>query len=86
MIGQHVITYETVGRLSTLLDQFCEGLSTLGVLKAMRAFPALFVHLLTYTARVSCEDVLDSLSFEENNDRIVEAHLKRFIELLPEEG
>ena len=85
IIGQHIICYDAVERVSKLLDQMCEGLANLGVLKVIRAFPDLFVHLFTYTASVSCQDVID---FGQNlgHDHVIVTHLKRFLGQLSEEG
>ncbi len=89
IIGQHIICYDAVERVSKLLDQMCEGLANLGVLKVIRAFPDLFVHLFTYTASVSCPDVIDSIDFGQNlgpSDHVIVTHLKRFLGQLSEEG
>ena len=82
MIGQEVVCYEAVGKISKLLDQIGEGLRTLEVIRVMRRFPELFVPLFTYTASISAEEVLDAVHADENmmpEDRVTMAHLNRWI-------
>lgn len=89
VIAQEVLAYEAMSRVSKLLDQFVDGLRNLGVLKAMRSFPDLFVHLFTYTANVSTEEVLDTLRCDavlEPSDAVIFNHLKRFIVEGSEDG
>ena len=58
IIGQCIITYESVERVSKSLDQLSEGLATLNFLKALRAFPDLFVGILTYTNNITTQMLL----------------------------
>ena len=52
VIGQEIMCFESVGCVSKLLDQLCDGLQQLGVLEIMKTFPHLFLPLFTYTAGV----------------------------------
>ena len=91
VIGQEVIVFDAIASVAKLLDQLCDGLRSLGVLYTMRAFPDLFVHLFTYTACVTSNEVLEAVFVDEDRDlevcdTIVMYHLKRFISESSEEG
>lgn len=88
VISQEVLSYEAVGRIARLLDQISDGLASLGVLQVMRSFPHLFVHLFTYMACVTPEDVLEAVYVHENAeiDEVVMCLLKEFISGASEEG
>lgn len=86
-VGQEIILFEPIGRVSRLLDQFSCGLESTGLLNMMRTFPDLFVHLFTYTACVSSTAVLESIYADEeesddysgNDLEIIMNHLTKFI-------
>ena len=86
IIGQCIITYESVERVSKSLDQLSEGLATLNFLKALRAFPDLFVGILTYTNNITTQDVIDTIYMREPVDDILMYHLKRYLCELSEDG
>ena len=49
---EKVHCYNYVGYIrEKLLDQFCDGLRKLGLLRVVRAFPKLFVEMFTYWKR-----------------------------------
>lgn len=82
IIAQEILSFEAVGRVSKLLDQFMDGLRTLGVLQAMCCFPEKFIHLFIYTANVSAADVLETLYYDgvlDPSDAATFNHLTRFI-------
>lgn len=81
------MSFDSVGRISKLLDQFCDGLKSLNLLPVMRAFPAVFISLFTYT-RFSSEDVKEALCFDDGFpvDSVAVSHLNDFIEDASEEG
>lgn len=91
MIGQEILCYDSVGRISKLLDQMCAGLRTLGVLEIIRAFPELFAPLLVYMASVSANNVNESIYVDESisnilpGDLVTLAHLKRWVSEASEE-
>ena len=87
-ILEEILSFEAISRISNMLDQFAEGLKTLGLLKIMRLFPKNFVHLFTYRA-ISTSDVLNCLHVPENldaGDDVTLMHLRRFITDSSEEG
>ena len=92
MIGQEVLVFDAIASVAKLLDQLCDGLRSLGVLRVMRAFPELFLHLFTYTACVTSSEVLESVYLDEEKtdvepcDTVVMSHLNRFISEATEEG
>jgi len=49
-----------------MLDQLCDGLRCLGVLKAMRCFPHLILPLFVFTGSVSTEEVLEAVYVKDN--------------------
>ena len=88
VIGQEIVYYEAVFKISKLMDQFCEGLRNAGILKAIRLFPDLFIRLLTYTGAVCTESVLQAIQVpqEEAPSEALMCHLRKFITEAPEEG
>ena len=90
VIGQEILCYVFVGRISKLLDQFSSRLCATGLLEVMKTFPEFFVHLFTYTASVSASSVLQSIYVDEGTNEddviVVMAHLKKFIADATEEG
>ena len=52
--------------MSKLLDQFCYGLQSLGVLKAIRSYPHLFLPLFVFTGNVSPADVVEAVRVEKD--------------------
>lgn len=86
IIGQCIITYESVERVSKSLDQLSEGLATLNFLKALGAFPDLFVGILTYTNNITTQDVFDTIYMQDPVDDILMYHLKRYLCELSEDG
>ena len=86
VIAQEVMCYEAVFKVSRLLDQLCEGLQNLGILEAIRTFPGIFLHLLTYTASASKEDVLDAIYVDDEDGDRKFSFLKKFIEESPEQS
>ena len=79
-------------RISKLIDQICDGLRPLGFLKAIRAFPELFVHLFTYTASISPADLLEAVYVDGDEDTLSASnaktlcHLRNFLSESPQEG
>lgn len=93
VISQEIIFYESVGRISKLLDQFCSGLHAVGLLDFMKKFPHLFVHLFTYTACACSSTVLECIYVDEETPIdyeddviVIMDHLKKFISDASEEG
>ncbi len=85
------MTFDSVGRITKLLDQLCSGLQTLCILPMMRSFPELFAPLFTYTALLSPMDVLQSLYVENEDDLtpsdvVIMGHLHKFIGEASEQG
>lgn len=74
------------------MDQICEGLRPLGLLKAIRAFPEFFIHLFTYTVSISSADLLEAVYVDEDEDTMSTSdsktlyHLKKFLSESPEDG
>jgi len=88
-ILEEILSFESIGRIAKLLDQLSDGLKNLGILRIIRTFPNIFVHLFTCTKVVSATDVLDTLKISANhnlNDSITISYLRRFISEAPEEG
>ena len=86
-IWQEIMLFDALTSVSKLLDQLSSGLSSLGVLHVMRAFPDLFVHLFTYTANVTSAEVLDALHVDnDTSDNLIMSYLHKFIENSSEEG
>lgn len=86
---EEIVLYEYVGRISKVLDQPCEGLKTLGLLRVMRAFPHIFKTLFTTTTNISSSDVLECLEIPRNlssDDTITISCLRQFICEATEEG
>ena len=86
IIGQEIISFEAVYKMSKLMDQFCDGLRSTRILNAVRAFPELFIQLLTYTGDVSSESVLEALSVDRDSPTELFEFLRRFILKAAEEG
>ena len=86
------MTNEAIYRLSSLLDQFCEGLKYCGVLQLVRAFPGVCASLFTYTGMVCSDDVLEAIYVDEHetamevDDTLVLSFLQRFIRDADESG
>ena len=84
--------FESVGRISKLLDQFIYGLGSLGFLQVVRAFPDLFTPIFVYTASVSSSEVIESIYIDEEvtnvlpGDTVVMAHLKCWLNEGSESG
>ena len=86
IIGQEIIYFEAVFKVSKLLDQFCDGLRDAGILKAVRAFPCLFICLFTYTGDVSSESVLEALIVDEKVPKVLVDFLTKYILEADEKG
>ena len=91
VIGQEVL-FDAIASIAKLLDQLSDGLRSLGVLRVLRVFPDLFLHLFTYTACVISSDVQEVVYIDEKKtniqpgDTVVMSHLYRFIDDVSEEG
>ncbi|XP_019858580.1 PREDICTED: uncharacterized protein LOC109586805 [Amphimedon queenslandica] len=90
IIVQNIITYEALFKHSNLLDQFVEGLKATSLYPLLRAFPALFQPLFTFTELTS-EEVQKSLIFpnEESfiaQESIILRYLKKYIDECDSEG
>ena len=91
IVGQEVLLFDAIASIAKLLDQLCDGLRSLGVLRVMRAFPDLFLHLFTYTACVTSSEVLEAIYIDEEKtdvqpcDTVVMSHLNHFITEASEE-
>ena len=89
LILQEILAYEGITRIAKMLDQFMEGLQTLGMLKLMRLFPENFLHLFIYKP-LSAITVMECLCLPSNvkdpGDAIILKHLNRFIMESSEEG
>ena len=74
--------YEGLYKLTTLLDQFCDGLKRSGVYHIISAFPKEFFSLFTYT-KLDPENVLGALYIVEQDmkegDDVIVSHLFRYI-------
>ncbi len=83
-----VMQHESLYKVSTLLDQFKEGLNKMGVLPVIEKFPELFVSMFTFTGDVSCEDVLAALYVdpEEGIDDILLSLTHKYIKSLSKDG
>ena len=92
VIGQEVLLFDAIASIAKLLDQLSDGLRSLGVLRIMRVFPDLFLHLFTYTACVTSSDVKEAVYIDEEKTdvqpgvTVVMSHLYRFIKDVSEEG
>ena len=86
MIVEEVVAFEAVYKLAKLLDELCEGLKHFRVLRTMRTFPNLFVHLFTYTASVTSADVLGAICVPQGADESVTEFMTSFINDLDENG
>ena len=92
VIGREVLLFDAIASIAKLLDQLSDGLRSLGVLRIMRVFPDLFLHLFTCTVCVTSSDVKEAVYIDEKKtdvqpgDTVVMSHLYRFIEDASEEG
>uniref|UniRef100_A0A1X7US61 Death domain-containing protein n=1 Tax=Amphimedon queenslandica TaxID=400682 RepID=A0A1X7US61_AMPQE len=90
IIVQDIITYEALFKHSKLLDQFVEGLKATSLYPLLRAFPALFQPLFTFTELTS-EEVQKSLIFPNEDsfiaqESIILRYLKKYIDECDSEG
>ena len=65
VIGQEILLFDAIASIAKLLDQLSHGLCSLKVLRTMRAFPDLFLHLFTYTACIQSSDVQEAVYVDE---------------------
>ncbi len=76
------MAYDSIGRISRMLDQFSTGLQAMGVLKVIRSFPNLFISLFVYTGCVSPEDVAKAIFVDKDMsdyEQQAMAHLHQFV-------
>ena len=91
LVAQEVLAHETVYKISKLLDQLCDGMKTLPVLRLLRAFPDLFLSLFTYTGRICSADVLEAIYVHDDThlvhtDALVLSFLKQYIQESDDNG
>ena len=84
-----MLTYEGLYKMSKVLDQFCDGLKGLKILKLVRAFPEEFAALFMYIG-LTKEDVIDALYLENErlhpDEQTVLSLLMRYIRGCSEHG
>jgi hypothetical protein len=87
-VAQTILQFESLIKISRLLDQFMSGLCKIGVLPLIQQFPQLFLPLFTYTGNVQTEDVLSTLYVDEDDtkDDVLFTLLCKYIEYLSTEG
>ena len=88
LIIQEIMTFESIIRISKMLDQLAEGLQSLGLLKMMRLFPHAFATYFMYTT-LKAKDVLNCISVPvaiDPGDKVALQHLNDFIATASEEG
>lgn len=84
-----IVTFDSVGRVSKLLDQMFSCLQTLGVLLIVRASTNLLVPLLTNTACISPVEVIKAVYVDDDHcpsDNFSMVHLHKFVGEATEEG
>lgn len=87
VVAQTILQYESLIKITNLLDQFKDGLSRIGILPLIKQFPQLFLQAFTYTGDVSAEDVLDALYVaEEDADDVLFELLCKYIKYISAEG
>lgn len=85
VIGQEILCFDAMGRISKLLDQIILGLRPLGVLSVVHAFPEMCAPLFTYTACVSASSVNDAIYVDTSittilpGDQVVLEHLRHWV-------
>ena len=84
------VTYnEALCCITKLLDQIASGLSSNNVLPVIKAFPEIFVDMLTYTGKVTPTDVLESINEDcsgDDDEMVVLDHFRRFVDEATEDG
>ena len=70
MIAQDVLVHEAVYKLEKFMDQFCDRLHKLGLLRLLRAFPNEFVEIFTYAGSVTVDDVLEAVFVDEEETQM----------------
>ena len=88
-IAQEIITHEAIYKVAKLLDQFCDGLQAVHLLALIRAFPAVFSQLFTFTGDIDASEVVDGLYAETQltaENEIIMGFLRKFILQSSKEG
>jgi len=87
-VGQAVIQHESLFKVSNLLDQFKDGLKSVGILTVLQKFPQLFIHFFTFTGNVSTEDVIEALFVHKDDvvDTVLMALICKYVSELSSEG
>ncbi len=78
IVCQEILCFEAIFKQSKLVDQFCDGLRNAGILKAIRAFPDLFVRLFTYTGDISSKSVLEAIKVDDGIPKKLMEFLTKF--------
>ena len=91
VIAQDIITHEALYKASKLLDQFCDGMKKLPVLRLVRQYPELFSSLLAYTGNIVADEVLDAVFVHDSTelhpgDEVTVKFLKQYLQECSQEG
>lgn len=88
LILQDVMMYEGLYKITTLLNQFCDGLKRSGVYDVIAAYPDIFSTLFTY-AELTPVDVVEAVYVDQDDvhdDDMIISHLVRYIHECDESG
>ncbi len=83
------MAYDSITRISRMLDQFADGLQTMGLLKLIRSFPDVFLPLFVYTGNVSPVEVADAIFVDRDlsaDQQKAMAHLHQYIGKASQKG
>jgi len=88
--AQDILIYEGLYKVTKMVDEFYEGLKSVGILKLIRAFPEEFCRLFTYTG-LSADEVIEKVLLHSDVEKEPEVELvisffKRYIRSCNEEG
>ena len=89
LILQDVMMYEGLYKITTLLNQFSDGLKRSGVYDVITAYPDIFSTLFTYT-ELTPVDVVETVYVDQDDvhddDDIIISHLVHYIHECDESG
>ena len=74
-----------------MLDQLCDGMKKLPILRLVRHYPELFASLFTYTGNIVADDVLDAVFVHDSTelrpgDEVTIKFLKQHLQECDQEG
>ena len=78
--------HEGLYKLSTLLDQFKEGLRAANILSLLESYPKEFASMFTFSGDIEAADVIEALYTTGEKDEVTIKFLHQYILNLSQEG